>query len=291
MRIEQLTFTRFLAAISIVIFHYGKNVKLFYNNYTSFIFEQANVGVSFFFVLSGFVMIIAYGNRENISFLNYIKNRLARIYPVYLLAIVLLLTVKLFKIINNFDLILNLLMIESWFSNKALSFNFTGWSLSVEMFFYATFPLLLNHFYSKKTLKNTTIFIVFLFILSQLIYLLFLKKIMALPFYSIKDLPYHPIMHLNEFLIGNLTGIYFKYKLKLNLGLIYHNGLLAIIFAPFLVFLPLSNNKLTNLMSKKTFVFLGEISFVIYFTSTIWHIFSDYRMNKYFGLDNKVNFT
>ena len=44
MRIEQLTFTRFVAAISIVIFHYGKDVPPF--NYLSFLFQQANIGVS-----------------------------------------------------------------------------------------------------------------------------------------------------------------------------------------------------------------------------------------------------
>jgi len=48
MRIEQLTFTRFLAAISIVIYHYGKNIFPFNHEITSFIFRQANLGVSYF---------------------------------------------------------------------------------------------------------------------------------------------------------------------------------------------------------------------------------------------------
>ena len=91
MRIEQLTFTRFLAAISIVIFHYGDQIFLFNNKYVQFIFGQANIGVSYFFILSGFVMIIAYNTNSKINFFQYLKNRLARIYPVYLFAIFLLL--------------------------------------------------------------------------------------------------------------------------------------------------------------------------------------------------------
>ena len=150
MRIEQLNFTRFIAAISIVIYHYGKEVSIFYNDYTSFIFRQANVGVSYFFILSGFIMIIAYGTREKINFLKYLNNRFARIYPVYLLAILLILGIKLFKNIDKIDLILNLSMLQSWIHNKALTLNYPGWSLSVELFFYLTFPLLFNYFYSKK---------------------------------------------------------------------------------------------------------------------------------------------
>ena len=156
MRLEQLTFTRFLAALSILIFHYGQGIEIFYNQYTTFIFEQANVGVSYFFILSGFVMIIAYGNKEKIIFWDFLKNRLARIYPIYFLAIILILISKLLKE-NTSDLILNLLMIQSWVPSKALTVNFPGWSLSVELFFYALFPFLLNYVYSKKTILFSTI--------------------------------------------------------------------------------------------------------------------------------------
>lgn len=103
MRIEQLTFTRFIAAISIVIFHYGKESQLFSNFLVNFIFKQANVAVSYFFLLSGFVMIIAYHKKTKIHFLEFIKNRLARIYPVYLLAIILLIMLLLFSKNNNFN--------------------------------------------------------------------------------------------------------------------------------------------------------------------------------------------
>ncbi|MDW5290748.1 hypothetical protein [Formosa sp. PL04] len=64
MRLEQITFTRFLAAISIVIFHHGKNIFPFNQEGVSFIIKQANIGVSYFFILSGFVMVIAYGNKK-----------------------------------------------------------------------------------------------------------------------------------------------------------------------------------------------------------------------------------
>lgn len=314
MRIEQLTFTRFIAAILIVIFHYGKNVNLFYNQYTSFIFNQANVGVSYFFVLSGFVMIIAYGNKKKINFFNYLKNRLARIYPVYLLAIIIILSLNLFKNINIYDLFLNIFMLQSWVPEKALTLNFPGWSLSVELFFYVSFPILYNLFYSNKSLKKITLWIVVFWLVSQIFYHLIINEKIQFFCYSIKDIKYYPLMHFNEFLVGNLAGLFFIKKLKNKtknyiffiistlivllfllknkIGLNYHNGILSVIFIPLIILLSLSNDKLTRLISKKFFVFLGEISFGIYILQVpVWLIFSDYRMNKYFGLDKETNFT
>jgi peptidoglycan/LPS O-acetylase OafA/YrhL len=92
MRLDQLTFTRFIAAISIVVFHYGRNVFPFDMDGIKFLFRQANVGVSYFFILSGFIMVIAYGNRGKIEYVDYLKRRFARIYPVYFLAILALFT-------------------------------------------------------------------------------------------------------------------------------------------------------------------------------------------------------
>lgn len=314
MRIEQLTFTRFIAAISIVIFHYGSGSYLFNNEYFSFIFQQANVGVSYFFILSGFVMIIAYGDKGNISFLNYIQNRLARIYPVYLLAIFLILSVSLFRGFDHQELLLNLFMIQSWIPQKALTINSPGWSLCVEMFFYSSFPFLMNKIYSKQKLKFNTIWIILFWLISQIIFHLIIYEIFEMPIYSTKDLFYYPLLHFNEFLIGNLTGMFFIYKLKdyqknyllpilvcliclilllrFPLGFNFHNGLLAIIFVPLILLISLSNDKISRFFSKRIFVFLGEISFSIYLLQLpVWMIFSDYIIEKYLGLNNESDFT
>ncbi|MDG1728690.1 MAG: acyltransferase [Algibacter sp.] len=312
MRIEQLTFTRFIAAILIVVFHYGRDTFLFNNEYISFVSRQANVGVSYFFVLSGFVMIIAYGNRKHISFLRFLQNRLARIYPVYLFAIILVLYVTINNDINFKDLSLNLTMIQSWFPEKAMTLNKPGWSLSVEFFFYILFPLLMNRLYSKTNFKTLTLWVVSFWVISQLIFHLFVFKIIELTFYDMQDIFYHPIMHFNTFLIGNLAGLFFlKYQkkytknfrleillllrlliiiLKFSLGLNYHNGLLSIIFAPLIVLISFNHDRITKIVSHNLFVFLGEISYGIYILQfPIWAILSNYRMRKYFGVNHDEN--
>lgn len=312
MRIEQITFTRFIAALLIVIFHCGRGLYPFNNKYISFIFQQANLGVSYFFILSGFVMVIAYNNQKNIDFINYLKNRFARIYPIYLLSILLLIIFKLGTNINTLDMFLSLFMLQSWIPGKALIINFPAWSLSVELFFYITFPFLMNIIYTKLKLKSTAIWIILFWLVSQLLFHLVTYGLVKVPNYSINDIYYHPLMHLNEFLIGNIAGLFFVKKLKnhknnyliiiliiitliilllrFSIGLDFHNGLLAVLFVPLILFISISNDKLTKVFSKKIFVFLGEISFGIYILQIpIWTIFSDYRMDKYFGIDKELN--
>src|SRR6478752_9903753 len=135
MRIEQLTFTRFLAASSIVVFHFGMNTFPFNHESVSFAFWSANYGVSYFFILSGFVMIVDYGDQPKINSLEYLKNRLARVYPVYAFAMLLmfvsLIVTKAENIYNG--ILLNVFLVQAWVPGKALSFNGAGWSLSVEM--------------------------------------------------------------------------------------------------------------------------------------------------------------
>ena len=295
MRIEQLTFTRFLAAISIVIFHYGQEVAPFNNNHFSFLFSQANVGVSFFFLLSGFVMVIAYWKNEKIPYKKYFQKRFARIYPVCLLAILLLFGIQFagYIIIGKdnvdfIDMILGLSLFQAWIPSKALSFNGPAWSITVECFFYFLFPFLFNRFYKKYNYKKLIAPIVLIWLFSQFVLHYFLES----SFYSGFPSPSHdfifylPLMHLNEFLAGNLAALFFIYFLKdkairtdiyilLTLALLlivlkyntqfsFHNGLLAIIFVPLILFISCNRGYFTTINNNRFLVFLGEISYGVY---------------------------
>jgi len=288
MRLEQLTFTRFLAAISIVVYHYGKNVFPFSHDAINFIFRQANIGVSYFFILSGFVMIIAYHRKDKIEFWDYMKRRFARIYPVFFLAIIVLLIyfVILGRPIDYKGLVLNITMVQSWIPGYALSFNFPGWSLAVEMFFYLSFPFLFNHFYKEYSYKKLIVPILIFFIGSQIT----LHLMRYSPFYNgfpskSHDLTfYFPLMHLSEFLIGNLAAMFFlkgikvrNYDLpiivlivyvsvliKMNIGINFHNGMLAFVFIPMIILISANNGFITRMSNRKILVFLGEISYGIY---------------------------
>ncbi|HTM66067.1 MAG TPA: acyltransferase [Flavipsychrobacter sp.] len=293
MQLNQLTFTRFLAAISIVVFHYGMASPPFNFSIFSTLFSHANIGVSYFFILSGFVMVIAYSaKRVKINIKEYYVNRFARIYPVYFLALLitaLLIIVKL----GEFDIIefaLSSSLIQGWFPQYATSLNGPGWSLSVEMFFYVLFPFLFNLGYSTKNLKSISICVLAFWLISQVVFnsLFYSPFYKGYPSFSHSFLHYFPAMHLSEFMIGNLTGLFFlryrknknfdlsivflmilipltiilteHFKVKLN----FHNGLMAYIFVPLILLLSMNTGRITTLFSHKFCILLGEISYGVY---------------------------
>lgn len=75
-RIDQLTFIRFIASLLVVIFHFGRNIPPFNYDILKSFFDRGNISVSFFFILSGFVMVVAYGNKGIISPFSFFKKRL-----------------------------------------------------------------------------------------------------------------------------------------------------------------------------------------------------------------------
>lgn len=49
---------------------------------------------------------------------------------------------------------LNVLMIQAWLPNKTLNFNHVTWSLSVELLFYISFPLIFGVFIILLSINN-----------------------------------------------------------------------------------------------------------------------------------------
>jgi len=307
MRIEQLTFSRFLAAFAVVFFHFGKNIFPFSHPFLYFMVKEGGLSVGYFFILSGFVMMIAYGDRQKINAADYFKNRVARIYPVYFIGILMVVAftlIALREIPSFYEIFLNIFAIQAWIPPKLMSLNFPGWSLSVEFFFYFMFPFLFNHFYQKK--KFLTIFIVVIvFWLASIWFFNWGLKgniNMVNEKTTSNFLNGFPVLHLNEFMIGNLAGIYFREKLqnayrnydgaiflivivfiillKFQLPVNYNNGFMAVIFVPFILFLSLNTGFITKLFNHKLLIYLGEISYSIYILHYPVFIFTKWILEK-----------
>lgn len=140
--IKPLTSLRFFFAFLVMLSHYQiAGIPLFSEGY---------IGVSFFFILSGFVLTYAYKERMgegSISKKDFYVARFARIYPLHLLTFLLALIIA-FVISAPFTwdmMVLNLLLLQSWVPDPAYYFAFNGpsWSISDEAFFYLIFPFLL----------------------------------------------------------------------------------------------------------------------------------------------------
>ena len=143
--IAPLTSLRFFAAFAVVVFHSGasylRNLRILPEPILNVIFN-GYVGVTFFFVLSGFILQIVYSGHlvERGSIRKFFEARVARIYPVYLLALILLFP-------NEgrlgFMAIPQFLLLQSWPLSghpEFYNWNLPAWTLSAELFFYLLFP-------------------------------------------------------------------------------------------------------------------------------------------------------
>lgn len=101
-------------------------------------------GVSFFFVLSGFILAYVYPRFDGAKDVaKFFAARISRIWPAYLVSL-LLAAVALRMPANQF-LLPNIFMVQGWIPSWPyyFSYNAPSWSVSTEMFFYLAFPALI----------------------------------------------------------------------------------------------------------------------------------------------------
>jgi peptidoglycan/LPS O-acetylase OafA/YrhL len=102
------------------------------------------IGVSFFFVLSGFVL--AWSAPAKLTRRAFIRRRLVKIFPnhVVLWAVTVLLVPA--SVIGVWRPTVNLLLLHAWFDDPKtfISVNSPSWSLCCELLFYLCFPFLIG---------------------------------------------------------------------------------------------------------------------------------------------------
>ncbi len=117
------------------------------------IFAEGYIGVTFFFILSGFILSQAYSCRLPTSggeIHDFCVARLARVVPLHLLTVAASIPLFVLEIKHSYgleavvQLSVNAALLQSFVPCPSwyFSFNAPSWSLSVELMFYALFPLL-----------------------------------------------------------------------------------------------------------------------------------------------------
>lgn len=156
-----LTSVRFFAAAHVVLFHtvghFSPALLALGPSAVDNILSSGYVGVSLFFVLSGFILAYNYvdgngafrGTRRSFWWA-----RFARIYPVYLVGLVLDLPRYLWETYAQGAFLkqtlwigavglATLTLVQAWIPLFSGQLNPPGWSLAAEAFFYLVFPLLI----------------------------------------------------------------------------------------------------------------------------------------------------
>lgn len=138
-RLDALTSLRFFAAAAIVLNHTGA----FFVSATFLNHWVLQQGVTFFFVLSGFILTYTYPTLNRRTTRHFWMARFARIWPVH--AAVLIATALLLGTMTRRFFVLDLLLLKAWVPNWLYiqGTNPVSWSLDNELFFYLCFPLLI----------------------------------------------------------------------------------------------------------------------------------------------------
>ena len=114
--------------------------------YGNAIMANLNLGVAMFFALSGFLIYRPFAaahieGRRPVDVRTYARRRAVRIYPAYWLVFLVLLATGAFAGITALQVVLNLLLVQTWFGVSAKSGMGQAWTLVVEVAFYAFVPL------------------------------------------------------------------------------------------------------------------------------------------------------
>lgn len=146
--LDALTGLRFVAAFCVLVHHaIGTNP-----DFKKLGLPFGNGAVTFFFVLSGFILTFAYTGRLNSwsDIRAFWFTRWARIWPLHVVcwmfAVGMLFDMS--YLFSNFDpaakSLCNLLLLQSWVPDYKWAFTLNGvsWSISDESFFYLIFPFL-----------------------------------------------------------------------------------------------------------------------------------------------------
>lgn len=289
--LHALTGIRFFAAFWVMAFHFGAafTARAHMPHPVTVFLEHGDLGVALFFMLSGFILYYTYhDNLQSLGDLyKFFVARFARLYPVYLLAIVI--GALLYMRLPHGKELLIFPMLQSWglpVSSNGYLWITQAWTLSVEAFFYCCFPLLLLPF--RHTRSTFT-----LWLLTALSFVLVVALRVPLlhPGNPATWLTRHvilPVLCLPEFVFGLALGAIFLRKQTFEPHVATNDWITAAGILPcFLIFasgpggylaslttalcfgwaiyrLADGRGWLTDLLSSKVFLLLGGASFSLY---------------------------
>ena len=312
--ISPLTSVRFFAA-SLVLWHHS--VRIFLpgfsvrhahevpEDFSGIVSLAFPVSVSFFFLLSGYVLSFVYlHNRQAIDKSGFFAARFARLYPLYFVVLVLTMPKLLAAEVERHGMRIglsktaeifaaNIVMVQGWYASRLLRINVPTWSLCGEVFFYLCFPLLGVSLW-KLSGPRLWITALTLYAGGQLLVWsmrphLSLEMALSLPPLHLptfalgillarwqplrngrKNNAAVPAWQVNLVLVLSVGGVLLSVPLIPFFGVPapYNNGLLAPLFAGFIWALTVTPTPLSRWLCGRWLVSLGNSSYALYLIHT-----------------------
>jgi peptidoglycan/LPS O-acetylase OafA/YrhL len=320
-QLPALTGIRCFAALNLVFFHFSDPHSF---GPLSPIVNGGYISVSFFLLLSGFILTYNYADRAQRGALtarSFWTARFSRLYPVYAFSLVLSIGMLAQEVHAHtrldfgLGLILTPLLLQGWHPAVSTFWNTPAWTMSTEAFFYLLFPWLVTR---RRPRQIRTMLVVLLAVwLSSLVlpalYMHFNPDGDLHPDrYSVgiwmRALKFMPLQHLPSFLFGMALGflnekIRPESRKRLAIGLLafvalylllcvgdrlpyvmMHDGLLMPLFAGVILCLA-GQNPIARFFGLLPFIAIGEASYCLYLLHfNLWTLLHDSHFMEKSGL-------
>lgn len=292
-------YLRGIAALLVVVYHLRGYLNNIYaqKNLGELLFNYGYFGVDLFFMISGFVIVSS--TQFKSSRLSFVTKRFFRIYPLYIVSLVIFIIISKSEI-STIDILKSIAFIHLNYSDSApffgYSVNYPSWTLTYEILFYFIFfvSLCISHKY-RFLICSTLITLSFL----SINYFFGNSSFSAYSSIDSKEI-YSPILKILsspmmiEFIVG-MSLFYIFYYLK-NSSFIFNNktisiynsilfvfsiilivspisyghGLLKVGLGCFLLLLTMLIYELSGKLKKINFLcFFGDISYSLYISHVI----------------------
>jgi peptidoglycan/LPS O-acetylase OafA/YrhL len=311
-RLDALTGLRCFAALNIVFFHFSN--PLWFGPLAPVV-NAGYLSVSFFIMLSGFVLAYNYAGRARAGKLDWVrfwKARWTRLYPIYLLSLLLgwQMIATEYSAHRHWMFWLGMgltpLLLQGWVPEIATFWNTPAWTMSAEAFYYVLFPWVAG--WRKPQGKARMIFrlglVWALAMIPGSLYVLYNPDGIAQPdrfSYGpwLQALKFTPLPHLMSFVFGVMLAnldesILRDSRIRLLLGVvgflgvygvllmgprvpyaIIHDGLLIPLFGSIVLGLA-GDNLLSRFFRFTPLVFVGESSYCLYLLHfNLWNMLHD----------------
>lgn len=283
-RFYSLDSFRGLMAIAVMIYHLRVS-----DSFTEWLlFRHAEVFVSFFFVLSGFVLTHAYGNTASYNFRRFFITRTFRLLPLHLFMLCVFILLECGRYIayqkgmafNNApfsgkfapaEILPNALLLQSWTHlTNPLSFNYPAWSISIEYYTYMIFALILSVAFGLRAWVWATVVVVALALLYAGNTFFTLESLRGLAYFFTGCLAYGVYLRLPRPTGAVLTLLEVS-AVAVALVFVVNDFatkqlLASPLFGVIVVIFAFDGGAVSRLLAGRGFAFLGKLSYSIYLT-------------------------
>lgn len=306
-RYYELDLFRFLAALSVVLFHYtfrgfaSEQLSIIDYSALGSFFKYGYLGVDLFFMISGFVILLTALNKD---FKGFLVSRIIRLYPAFWAAVTITTITSFFLGGDKFNVdivtyLANLPMILGYFGVKPIDGVY--WTLLIEIQFYALVSIVVYY-----KMENKAVSFLFLWTLFSIVYPyinlpILLKKIFILKWssYFISGAIFYLIRQggITIFRLLILVGAYYLSIRHAYWGIPYlerdyHTDfsvivILSIVTSFYIIFFMFSMGWL-KILNRQSMLFWGALTYPLYLIHEnigfmLLNTFADV-VNKYFLL-------